>query len=78
MSNPIFDRMGSFGSSSNPQPQPQHLDKRSQILNLIAKNPKFGEVVKYINQNGGSAKAAFYNMAAEKGVDPEDILRTLR
>jgi hypothetical protein len=32
----------------------------------------------YISKNGGDPKAAFYKMAEEKGINPEDILCQLR
>lgn len=35
-------------------------------------------VVNYIKQNGGDAKSAYYNMAAQKGVDPNSILKFLK
>jgi hypothetical protein len=32
----------------------------------------------YINQNGGDPKQAFYAMAREKGVNPDEILNMLK
>ena len=47
--------------------------------NLIANfNPQMKQVMQYIQENGGDPKAAFYKMAKEKGIDPEQILRQLR
>ena len=45
---------------------------------LLSNDPRFTEVMNYINQNGGDAKSAFYNMAAQKGVDPNSILNQLK
>lgn len=45
---------------------------------LLANTPQYQEIMKYIDQNGGDAKTAFYNMAAQKGVNPETILSRLR
>lgn len=45
---------------------------------MISQNPKLKEVMEYVNQNGGDAKSAFYAMAKQKGVDPEQILSMLR
>ena len=84
MSNPIF-------SSFNDQRQ-QHsnslFDMWNQVRNspnpnaamqmLLSSNPKFQEVMTYINQNGGDAKSAFYNLAAQRGVNPNSILNQLR
>lgn len=83
MSNPIFD-------SFRPQRQTQP-NSLSEVYNkirtspnpnktmqeLLANNPTFRQVMTYINQNGGNAKAAFYNLAAQKGVDPNTILNQL-
>ena len=48
------------------------------LQQLAAQNPKLNEVMKIVEENGGDAKAAFYKMAKEKGVDPNDILAQLR
>lgn len=84
MSNPIFS---SFKSHEQNQ-----TDSLSEVFNkvrnsnnpnqfmqqLLVNDPRFQNVVKYIDQNGGNAKAAFYNLAAQKGIDPKLILNKLR
>ena len=45
---------------------------------LMANNPNFQKVMTYINQNGGDAKTAFYNLAAQKGINPDSILNQLK
>lgn len=45
---------------------------------IMANNPQYKQVMDYVKANGGDAKAAFYKMAEEKGVNPEDILNQLR
>ena len=87
MSNPIFS------SFNRQQATPQSnssslLDLMNQVRNssnpteamrkMLANNPNFQNVVNYINQNGGDAKTAFYNLAAQKGVDPNTILNQLK
>lgn len=44
----------------------------------MANNPQYKQVMDYVRQNGGDPKAAFYKMAEEKGVNPEDILNQLK
>lgn len=44
----------------------------------LENNPNYNAVMELIKQNGGDAKAAFYNLAKEKGVNPEDILNMAR
>lgn len=55
-------------NSRNPQ---------AMLQSLIQSNPKLQQMINYINKNGGNPKDAFYNMAKEKGIDPEEFLRTL-
>ena len=45
---------------------------------LFAQNPIFEKLQQVINQYGGNTKDAFYKMAQEKGVDPNEILNELK
>lgn len=45
---------------------------------LNAKNPQMAEVIQLVQSMGGDPKAAFYKLAAQKGVDPNSILSMLR
>ena len=57
----------------------QNSQNPSKMLEeLIRTNPQMQNVMNLIRQNGGDAKAAFYNLAKEKGIDPEQILSLLR
>lgn len=38
-------------------------------------NPQMKQVFEYIQQNGGNEEQALYNLARQKGVDPNDVLR---
>ena len=53
-------------SSRNPQ---------AMLQQLINQNPQVQNVMKYVNDNGGDPKAAFYKLAQEKGVDPNEVLK---
>lgn len=53
-------------------------DPNSEMQSILMENPSFQGMMDYISQHGGDARSAFYNMAAQKGVDPESILRQLR
>jgi len=55
-------------NSSNPN---------QMMQNLLANNSDFQQIMNYIRDNGGDAKTAFYNMAAQKGVDPNSIINSL-
>ena len=84
MSNPILQALGSQG---NPQ-----LNQVRQMINaiksarnpqamlnqMIQNNPQVKGVMDYINQNGGDPQKAFYAMARQKGVNPDEILKMLK
>lgn len=85
MSNPIFSSFNSFENQNNSNSlfdvynQVRQSKNPDQVMQrLLANTPQYQEIMKYINQNGGDAKTAFYNMAAQKGVNPETILSRLR
>lgn len=84
MSNPIFSDSSNFNAQShsslwdvyNQVRQSQNPEQTMQIL--LSNNPQYKNVMNYIQQNGGDAKSAFYNMAAQMGVDPNIILSKLK
>ena len=64
----IKNLMNTVRNMGNPQ----------MMLNqMMAQNPQMKNVMDYIRQNGNDPKQAFYKMAQEKGVDPNEILRQL-
>ena len=66
---PIKNTMQLLKNSGNPQ----------MLFNqMLSQNPQMKEVMDYVNSNGGNAKDAFYKMAKEKGVNPDDILAMLK
>lgn len=84
MSNPIFEN--SFNNLSQ-----QKSNSLSEMWDQVKKAPnpeqamlnmfsqtQLQNVMNYIKQNGGDAKTAYYNMAAQKGIDPNSILQFLR
>ena len=50
----------------------------SMLGTLAGMDPRIQQIQQIINQNGGDAKAAFYSLAKQKGVDPEAILQQVR
>ena len=48
------------------------------IQAMMRSNPAMKQAMDYINQNGGDPEQAFYKLADEKGVNPQDILNTFR
>lgn len=58
-----------FKSASNPQ---------AFVQNMLQSNPNSAAVVQLINASGGDPKAAFYELARQKGIDPESFLKSLQ
>ena len=44
------------------------------IMDMMGNNPNMQKVNEIIQQNGGDAKQAFFNLANQMGVDPNEIL----
>ena len=61
--------MDTIKSSNNPQ---------AMLQNMVNQNPQYKQIMDYVRQNGGDPKTAFYKMAQEKGVNPDDILNMLK
>ena len=45
---------------------------------MMSQNPQLKQVMDYVHANGGDPKQAFYKMAQEKGINPDDILNQLK
>ena len=45
---------------------------------LVDKNPQMQQAVDLINRCGGDPQKAFYTLAQEKGVDPDEVLNALK
>lgn len=81
MTNPIIQQLRSpnlnnvrqmvnmVKSARNPQ---------AMLNQLMQNNPNYRQVTELINQNGGDAKKAFYALAEQQGIDPNEILDMLR
>lgn len=51
---------------------------QAMLNQMMSRNPQMQNIMQYVRDNGGDAKAAFYKMAKEMGVDPEEVLSQLR
>lgn len=65
----IKQMMNMMRSARNPQ---------LALQSLINQNPQMKSVMSYIQQNGGDPKTAFYKMAEQQGVNPNEILNMLK
>lgn len=48
------------------------------IAQMAANNPALKDIINLVSNSGKDPKTLFYEMAAQKGVDPESILSQLR
>lgn len=56
-------------SASNPQ---------AAMQNMANSNPQMKQVMDFVQKSGGDPRKAFYSLAKEKGVDPDEILNMLK
>lgn len=65
----IKNMLNTVKNAGNPQ---------AMLMNMAQNNPKIKQAMDVINQSGGDPQKAFYALAEQKGVNPEDILSQLR
>ena len=44
---------------------------------MLMNNPQIGPIVELIKANNGDLQSTFYNLAKQKGVDPQTIINQL-
>jgi hypothetical protein len=47
-------------------------------IGMLQNMPQYQQAMSLIQQSGGNAQAAFYKLAQERGVDPNEVLKALR
>ncbi len=50
---------------------------QQMMQSMIQNNPQLG-IMGLLQQNGGNAKQAFYSLAQQKGVNPDEILNMIK
>ena len=73
--NPLFQMLG--GNNASPIKNIISAIKNPQayVQSQMQSNP---QVAQLIRQNGGDAKQAFYNLANQMGIDPNEVLKNIR
>ena len=57
----------------------QNASNPNALMNkLIQSNPRLKAAYNMVQQNGGNAKTLFYQLAQQKGIDPNSILNQFR
>ena len=65
----VRQMMGMLNASQNPM---------AMMNSMVQGNPNLKQVMDFINQSGGDPKKAFYALAEQKGIDPQEILNMLK
>ena len=65
----LSSMLGILKSANNPM---------SMMQQIASMDPRMQQVMKVIQDNGGDAKTAFYRVAEQKGVNPDDILNVVK
>jgi hypothetical protein len=47
-------------------------------VGMLQNLPQYQQAMQLVQQSGGNAQAAFYKLAQQRGVDPNEILNALR
>ena len=66
---PIKNMVNMARAAGNPQ---------MMIQQMIQNNPNYSQALKLVQDNGGDAQKAFYSLANQMGVDPNEILNALK
>lgn len=56
-------------NSSNPQ---------AMMSTLMNQNPQLKSVMELVNRYGGDPRTAFFSLAKERGIDPNEVLNLLK
>ena len=51
---------------------------QAMLQQMMSNNPQYAQIQKMISASGGDPKAAFYKLAEEKGIDPNEIINALK
>lgn len=73
MANPMTGQIKQMMSMVQAAQNPQ-----AMLNQMMQNNPQMQQAMKLINQHGGDAQKAFYALAQEKGIDPQEILKMLK
>jgi hypothetical protein len=84
--NRLYQQLNQQQSLSAPLSEAAELNRTVQnasnpnvLMNkLIQSNPRLKMAYNMVQQNGGNAKQFFYQLAQQRGIDPNTILNQLR
>ena len=73
MGNPVIQNIKALKRTIQAVRNPQ-----AMLSQMVQSNPQMKQVIDYVNANGGDPQQAFYRLAEEQGVNPDEILNELR
>ena len=53
-------------------------DPQAMLYSILQQNPQMKSAMDLVRQSGGDPKTAFYKLAEQQGVDPEEIINALK
>ena len=85
MNNPMMNQLKQMNSNNSNMSWQElyslvkNASNPAAMLSQIAKtNPQLQSVLSLVQQNGGDPKRAFFELAQQKGIDPNSVLDMLR
>lgn len=66
---PLKQMLNTIRTAGNPQ---------AMMDQMLRNNPNYSKALELVRQNGGNAQQAFYSLANQYGVDPNEILNSLK
>ena len=53
-------------------------DPQAMLYSMMKQNPQMKSAMDLIQQSGGDPKTAFYKLAEQKGIDPQEVINALK
>lgn len=76
--NPILQALSGNSSSMSPVGILAQLKSAKNPQELLQRMPQYQQAKNYVDTHGGDPRTAFYNLAAQRGINPNEILNKIR
>ena len=53
-------------------------DPQAMLYSMMKQNPQMKSAMDLIQQSGGDPKTAFYKLAEQRGIDPQEVINALK
>lgn len=53
-------------------------DPQAMLYSMMKQNPQMKSAMDLIQQSGGDPKTAFYKLAEQRGIDPQEVIDALK